>query len=107
MKLIGATVVAGTLGLAWFVVWRITSGVESWFATSGAGNVLMWSLVAALILAVFAIPAGAWGIAARMWVVKMHRDEYLTSTPHALLPQAAARALSAAQAPKELCDAAR
>jgi hypothetical protein len=111
VKLIGAITALGALALGWFITWRITSGVESWFAASGAGNVLGWSLVAALALAVFAIPAGAWGLAIRMWVVKMRRDEYLGSTPHALLPQAAAQ-IAAAEQPrllatqtKELCDA--
>ncbi|MEI6777712.1 MAG: hypothetical protein WCK70_12505 [Chloroflexales bacterium] len=91
MKLFGATIAVGAVALAWFIGWRITSGVESWFAVSGAGNVLMWAVVAALVLTAFAIPAGAWGIAARMWVVRMHEGDYLESTPHALLPQDAAR----------------
>ena len=72
------------VGIPAYVVWRITRGVESWFATSGAGDVLMWSLVAALVLSVFAIPVGAWGVAARLWLVRMHEGEYLESTAHAL-----------------------
>jgi hypothetical protein len=88
-QLLGVIAVAGALGLIWFIGWRITDGVEGWFVASGAGNLLMWSLVAALILTVGAIPAAAWGIAARMWVVKMHQGQYLASTAHALLPQAA------------------
>jgi hypothetical protein len=86
MKILGVITSAGVVGLAWFVGWRITSGVESWFTTSGAGNVLMWSVVAALILAVAAVPAAAWGMASRTWVVRVRQGEYLASSAHILVP---------------------
>lgn len=84
------TLVAGVLG-SFFVIVRITNGVESWFAASGAADALMWSLVAALILTFFAIPLGAFGVAARMWLVRVKEGEYLESTPHALRSPARAR----------------
>lgn len=87
--LLGSALTLAIVGIPAYVVWRITRGVESWFITSGAGDVLMWALVAALVLTVFAIPAGAWGIAARLWLVRMREGEYLESTAHAL--QAPAR----------------
>ena len=95
MRLLAGTIalVAGVIGLL-FVLLRITNGVENWFITSGAGDVLMWSLVAALTLTFFAIPAGAFGVAARMWLVRMREGEYLESTPHALLTPARPRSLA-------------
>jgi hypothetical protein len=84
MKALGVITTAGAVALAWFVGWRITSGVESWFVISGAGNVLMWSVVAALILAVAAVPAAAWGLAARTWIVRVRHGEELASSAHIL-----------------------
>jgi hypothetical protein len=86
MKVLGVITSAGVVALVWFVGWRITSGVESWFVISGAGNVLMWSVVAALILAVAAIPAAAWGMASRTWIVRVRQGEYLASSAHILAP---------------------
>lgn len=93
MRLLAGAVatVAGVLGF-FFVLVRITSGVEGWFATSGAADVLMWSVVSALVIAVFAVPLGAYGLAARMWLVKMREGEYLESAPEALRSPARKRA---------------
>lgn len=90
--LLGVALAIAIVGAPLYVLWRIAHGVESWFATSGAGDVLMWSLVAALVLTVFAIPAAAWGVAARMWLVRVREGEYLESTPHALQAPARPRA---------------
>ena len=84
---IGAAITLAIIAIPAYVVWRLVRGVEGWFVSSGAGDVLMWSLIAALVLAVFAIPVGAWGLAARLWVVRMRDDEYLVSTAHVLLEQ--------------------
>lgn len=81
----GAALVTATLAVGSVVTWRITRGVEAWFATSGAGNVLMWSVVVALILTAFALPAAAWGLAARAWVVKIRHGERLEAPYWALL----------------------
>lgn len=88
----GSALLLLIVGAPAYLVWRITRGVEFWFATSGAGDVLMWALVAALALAVFAIPVALWGVAARMWVVRLDEGQYLESTPHALAAPARPRA---------------
>ena len=90
--LAGSTLFLLIVGAPAWALWRITIGVEGWFAQSGAGDVLMWSLVAALMLAVFAIPVGAWGIAARLWLVRVRESEYLESTAYALQAPARPRA---------------
>ena len=85
MKLIfGAALTCGMIAIPGYIVWRIVVDVESWFATSGAGDCIMWSFVIALMLTAFAIPVGVWGLAARMWVVRLERGQYLVSTAHTL-----------------------
>lgn len=81
---IGSALALGLVAVPAYIVWRITRGVESWFSASGAGDVIMWALVAALVLSVFAIPAAAWGLAARMWVVRLEQGQRLESAAHAL-----------------------
>lgn len=87
-KLLGATSVVGILVFALYLAHRIAVGVEGWFYTSGAGDVLGWSFIAAMVLAVFAIPAGAWGIAGRQWIVRLRSDERAESLPAILRQQA-------------------
>ncbi|MEI8165511.1 MAG: hypothetical protein WCG26_03995 [Chloroflexales bacterium] len=82
----GAALTCGMIIIPGYIVWRIVVDVESWFATSGAGDYIMWSFVIAMMLTVFAIPVGVWGLAARMWVVKLDRGAYLVSTAHTLAP---------------------
>jgi hypothetical protein len=87
MKLtFGTALTLAMVAIPAYVVWRITQGVENWFATSGAGDVLMWSFVIALVVSAAAIPVGMWGIAARMWVVKLDQTQRLESTGRVLLP---------------------
>ena len=87
MKIIfGAALTCGMIAIPGYIVWRIVVDVESWFATSGAGDCIMWSFVIALMLTAYAIPVGVWGLAARMWVVKLDRGEYLVSTAYTLAP---------------------
>jgi hypothetical protein len=87
MKLtFGAALTLAMVAIPAFIVWRVSVGVESWFATSGAGNVLMWSVVLALVASVAAIPVGAWGLAARMWVVRLDEQQRMESTARVLLP---------------------
>lgn len=97
--LLGAALLLGPTGIAFFVVYRITRGVESWFASSGAGDWLMWSVVAAVIIAALGIGAGvalgAVGLGLRPYVVRLEAGQYLESMPHALRAPARARALAA------------
>ena len=87
MKLLGAATVAGVLFTIGFAAWRIVSSVEAWFMISGAGNVIGWAFVGAVVLTVFAIPAGAWGLAARMWLVRLHEGERAESAARILAPR--------------------
>ena len=80
----GAALTTATLAAGVWFAWRLTLGIESWFATSGAGDAIMWSVVAAIILTVFALPAAAWGLAARAWVVRLEYHQRLEAT-HAVL----------------------
>jgi hypothetical protein len=84
----GAALILALVAIPAYVVWRITQGVENWFAESGAGDVLMWSFVVALVLAAAAIPVAAWGQAARMWVIRVDEGQRLASTARVLLPLA-------------------
>lgn len=87
------------------VAWRITRGVEAWFVYSGAGDVLMWTVVATLILVVLgvggAVVAGAWGLAARAYVVRLNSGEYLESVTRTLLPAPSPAARVELPAPAE------
>lgn len=106
-KLVGAVAVLAVPAFALFVAWRITSSIEGWFMASGAGALIGWTFAACLALSFLALPFGAFGLAARMYVVKLNRDEYLESTPHALAAAARPRALTAQQQRRaELEDAA-
>lgn len=85
MKPLAALATAFALALVGLGAWRIVAGVESWFdRTPAAGNIVLWSLVAALILAVFAIPAAAWGFAARAWATRLRQGEHLESHAHVI-----------------------
>lgn len=86
MKALGAILTTFVLFALGFGAWRLVAGVEGWFArTPAAGNAILWTLVAALVLAVLAIPAAAWGLAARAWVIRLREGEHLESHAHALL----------------------
>ena len=101
MKIIfGAALTCGMIAIPGYIVWRIVVDVESWFATSGAGDCIIWSFVIALMLTAFAIPVGVWGLAARMWVVRLERGQYLVSTAHTLAPPNARQIATSNDAPK-------
>ena len=76
---------SGVGGVLWAMI-RITTDALTWFAWSGAGNVLGWAAVVALVVSFAAVPVGVWGLAARMWVVKLERGQHLVSTAHTLAP---------------------
>jgi hypothetical protein len=92
--LLGAALTTAAIAAAALFAWRITRGVEAWFAYSGAADTLMWSVVAALILAVFAIPAAAWGFAARCWLIKLRDGERVEATHGVLLGERPRRRLT-------------
>ena len=87
MKLmLGVVLFCSSVAAVLWAIVRITTDALDWFAWSGAGDVLGWSLVVALVVSFAAIPVGVWGLAARMWVVKLERGQYLVSTAHTLAP---------------------
>ena len=92
--LLGAALTTAAMAAAALFAWRLTRGVEAWFAYSGAADALMWSVVAALILAVFAVPAAAWGVAARCWLVKLRDGERIEATHGVLLDERSRRRLA-------------
>ncbi len=84
--LLGVGIVGVVLIIVGGVIWWVCTGITDWFTYhSEASDMLMWSLVAALILTVFAIPAAAWGIAARAWVIRLRDDERAEATARVLL----------------------
>jgi hypothetical protein len=87
MKLtFGAALTLALVAIPAYLVWWLSTRITDWFAYhSETGDMLMWSLVVALILAVFAIPAAAWGIAARIWVIRLREDERAEATARVLL----------------------
>jgi hypothetical protein len=84
-KLLGAALTLAVPAFALYLAYRIAEGVDGWFMASGAGAVLGWAFVGSMVLAFLAIPIGAFGLAARMWVVKLDERQYLESTPRVLL----------------------
>ena len=97
---LGAVIVMGGVGgVVWALV-RITTDALDWFYLSGAGNVLGWAAVVALVVSFAAVPVGAWGIAARLWVVKLERGQRLESTVQVLQTQPPARQLATSDAPR-------
>jgi hypothetical protein len=84
--LLGASIVGVVLIIVGGVIWWVCNGITRWFDYNpGASDALMWSFTVALILSVFAIPAAAWGIAARMWVIRLRDDERAEATASMLL----------------------
>ena len=90
---------SGVGGVLWAMI-RITTDALTWFAWSGAGNVLGWAAVVALVVSFAAVPVGVWGLAARMWVVKLERGQRLESTVQVLQTQPPARQLATSDAPR-------
>jgi hypothetical protein len=82
----GPALLMAMVAIPGYVIWRVTTNVEDWFAYSGAGAYIGWAFVVAMCLACAAIPVGAWGLAARAWVVRIDEGQRLESTAHALAP---------------------
>jgi len=96
----GAALLLGGVGGGLWAIVRITTDALDWFAWSGAGNVLGWAAVIALVLSFAAVPVGVWGVAARLWVVRLERGQHLESTVQVLQAQPAARQLATGDAPR-------
>jgi len=96
---LGATLLLGGVGGVLWALYRITTDALDWFAWSGAGNVLGWAAVVTLVISFAAVPVGVWGIAARLWVVKLERGQHLVSTVQ-VLAQPDARQLAMNDAPQ-------
>lgn len=79
--LLALAVPAGVLYLAH----RVAVNIEGWFIESGAGDVIGWAFVACLVLTFLALPVGAFGLAARCWVVRLDEHERLESTARVLV----------------------
>jgi hypothetical protein len=90
---------AAIVGFGLFAGWRALSAVEGWFNSSGAGNLIMWALVACLVLLLLgltgAILIGAYGVAARPWVVRLEQGQHIEATHRALLARPQPPALPA------------
>ena len=97
---LGAALLLGGVGGVVWALYRITTDALDWFYFSGAGNVLGWAAVIALVASFAAVPVGAWGIAARLWVVRLERGQRLESTVQVLQSQPAARQLATSDAPR-------
>lgn len=83
-KLLGALLVLSVPAFALYLAHRVAVNIEGWFIESGAGHVLGWAVVACLVLAFLALPVGAFGIAARCWIVRLDRGARLESTARVL-----------------------
>lgn len=91
-SILGAAIFVGPVLVLAGVVWWVCAGIDGWFvANPGAGGVLGWSLVVALVLTFFALPAAAWGVAARMWVVRLREHERLEATLPVIMAPVRAR----------------
>ena len=94
----GTALLLGGVGGVLWALYRITTDALDWFAWSGAGNVLGWAAVVALVLSFAAVPVGIWGLAARMWIVKLERGQHLVSTVQVIAPSD--RQLATSDAPR-------
>ncbi|MEI7646571.1 MAG: hypothetical protein WCJ55_20050 [Chloroflexales bacterium] len=103
----GAALTLAMVAIPAYVVWRVTQGIEEWFATSGAGNLLMWSIIVALVLSVAALPVAAWGVAARMWIIRLHEDERAVASARVLLPSRPPDQIDTMARSHTLCDTER
>ena len=97
---LGAVLFCSGVGGVLWALYRITTDALDWFYFSGAGNILGWAAVVALVASFAAVPVGAWGIAARLWVVKLERGQRLESTVQVLQTQPPARQLATSEAPR-------
>lgn len=87
----GAALITTAIAAGFLLAWRLIRGIEWWLVDSGAAHVLMWSIVAALVLTVFALPAAMWGLAARCWIIRMETNQRLESTAHVLAKESRQR----------------
>lgn len=86
---IGSALVLLILGAPAWALYRIIRGVEGWFSYNpGAGNTIGWTLTACVVLLLLGLTAvilaGASGLAARAWVVRLEEGQRLESTAHTL-----------------------
>lgn len=80
-KLIGASIVGSAVVAIWFVLWRITSGVEGWFgANQGAADFLMWAIILSIVFFFGSLSLAGLGLASRTFIVKIKDDERPVST---------------------------
>lgn len=100
---LGALLTVAALGGGAIIAWRVITGVETWLTTSGAGHTLGWSLVAWIILAGAALPAWAWGMAARAWIIRRRVGEHLVSSAHLLMDQQAVQQHCITQQDDQTC----
>lgn len=83
-KLLGSIFVTAALAGGLLLAYRIAAGIDGWFTASGAGNWIGWGFTLCLLLSFLAMPVGAFGLAARAWVVRLDEHQRLESTARVL-----------------------
>lgn len=96
-------------GVVWFAAWRVVEGAERWFAWNPeAGDVVMWTLVAAAVVVLLGAGAGLGifflALGAQQLVVRVTLDE---REPMSLLGVLLTQQIAQAQRPAILDGTAR